>query len=306
MICIYLDLSRKGKYSLVANDSHLFMKKQFLALCLPLLLTACGQSSSQSGLLLLASFAPVYDYVRYIALDDAEIINIVGENEPHEFSPNDPKISAKAERCDALFTFGHHMDEWASSLNADKISPVTEGVNFVGEDPHAWLSLNEGKTMLKNVYDKLVALDPSHANQYKTNYESALERFDAANTSIASTLADQEGKTIVTSHEAFAYFCADYGLTQKGIADIADHEPSAKELQDIIALMKEKDIHVIYVEELDEVGYCETIKEELAKEGFSVTFATLDAHEGEDVSKFSTGGDLLSVLEENAKIIARN
>ena len=160
--------------------------------------------------------------------------------------------------------------------------------------------------MLKNIANHLMSLDEKNKSAYETNLEKAFLNFDEAKTRIVEILSSSKGKTIVTSHEAFGYFCSEFGLTQVGISDIADHEPSAKRLQEIVSFMKKEDIHVIYAESLDELGYCETVQEELSKEGFAVTFATLDAHEGGSESSFKEGKHLLSILEENAKTIAKH
>jgi|GEM_PF-4124383 len=275
-------------------------------LCLTVLGAAsCSSPSSDKNLKIATTFAPVYDFAKRIAGDKAEILTIVGDNEPNDFSPNSPKISAFCEKADLLLAYGHGMDPYAEAMNEDAYRLVTDGVNFIetecGEDPHAWLGIKEAEKMLKNTCDAIASADPENRDFYVSNCQNALGEFEAVYAEGKELLKDDIGKAIVTSHDAFAYFASDYGLTQYSISDIADHEVSATRIDTVIQYIKANNLHTIFVEELDSVGYVAQIKSELEKENYAVELKELSAYESVSEEEYPDGNDYLSVYKEDLK-----
>ncbi len=272
-------------------------------------LASCGGSKSDK-VQIAATFAPVYDYAVRIAGDKADIINVVGENEPHEFSLNSSKAMSFIEKADLLLAYGHGIDQWASGLNKNAYTLVTEGVEFVTkdgvEDPHAWLSIKRAKTMLKNVADALISVDQANKDYYESNLAKALADYDGLDASYTETIVGKmTSPYLVTSHEAFGYLASDYGLTQIGINDIADHEPSASRITEVVDFIQEHEVKCIFLEELDAAGNVETIKSELAERGYTVQYDVLAAYECSSESDYADGGDFLSVMNKNLETIAK-
>ena len=287
-------------------------KNKLITLLAAPLLVLPGCSGKSSGALKIATtFAPVYDYVKRIVKDSAEVITIVGDNEPHDFSPNDAKAAAFTEKCDALFAYGHHMDEWAEKMNKDKYFDITGGVEFIKsgneDDPHAWLSINNSKKMMKNILDKLVAVAPEKIDEFTKNYEDAVKDFDAVDASYKEALDASKlaSNYIVTSHEAFAYIAKDYGLTQYGIGDIADHEPSSEDIVSTCNVIKEHNVRYIFLEELDEPGFVDTVIAELAKENYTVNYEVISAYEGVSEEDYADGGTYLDAFNDNLEILKK-
>ncbi len=264
-----------------------------------------GCNTTSSGKMKIATtFAPIYDYAKRIVGDKADLYCVVGDNEPHDFSPNDPAASIFCAEAKVLFSYGHEMDTWADRLSKNTFN-VTNGVGFDENngviDPHAWLSLKESQTMMKNIKDKMVEIDPDNSTYYSENYDKAVSEFSNAMSDFSSRLEGDKlsSKVIVTSHEAFGYFAKEYGLTQYGIGDIAAHEPDSGRITSTIEYIKENSVKYIFVEELDEVGHVETIVNELKKENYIVEYKTLSAYEGVNVDEYDKEGDYLSVMKEN-------
>lgn len=276
------------------------MKKTILGIAMMLTLISCSSLNTDDNKLKIAcSFAPIYDLAYRIAGDKADITNICGNNEPHDFSPNSSEILAKVEKCNVLFGYGNHVDEWASKLNSSKFYNITTSISFENDDPHAWLSIKESKTMLKTVYDKIVELDPSNSDTYLSNYTKAVAEFDALDAKYTSELASFQGKYLVTSHEAFHYLARDYGLNQLGLKSIANHEPTSADFQNTINTIKENNVSTIFVEELDETDSIQTVIDELAKDGYLVTLKELSTYEAVSEEDYASGSNYLSVMEEN-------
>ena len=259
-----------------------------------------------------ASFAPMYDFTKRIVGDKAEVINIVGDNEPHGFEPNDPKTAAFVEDADLLVAYGHNIDSWAVNMNSSKYFDATTDVTFYSAldqdgnetntvDPHAWLSLLDAKIMINNIATKVISIDPDNKETYENNLEETLTSFtDLYNEYVHAFESDAlYSKIIVTSHEAFRYFAMDFGLVQKGIADIANNEPSSAQITKIIDYIKDNDVHYIFLEELDEPGFVDTIVEELRKDDYDINYEVLNAYEGVKEEDWDSGNDYLSVMESN-------
>ena len=288
--------------------------KKLAYLLLPLIsiaLGGCANNQSSNTLKLATTFAPVYDFVSRIVKDKAEIINIVGDNEPHEFSPSDPKTSSFCERADVLFAYGEGLDSWSMRMNENKYFEITSNVEFIqsgnATDPHAYLSLRDSKIMLKNIKNKMIEVDPKNAEFYNANYAKAIEEFEVLDDRYNSELALDKlnSRYIVTSHEAFAYLARDYSLVQKGIADIADHEPSASKIAQIKKFIMDNNIKYIFLEELDEKGHVETIVSELKKDNYEVSYEVLSAYEGVSETSYANGETYLKAMEDNLEILKR-
>ncbi len=82
-------------------------------------------------------------------------------------------------------------------------------------DPHAWQSVPNAIVYVKNIAEALCAADKDGCDTYKTNasdYTAKLKALDASvRAAIAALPADK--RTIITTHDAFGYLGATYGLT---------------------------------------------------------------------------------------------
>lgn len=262
------------------------------------------------------TFAPMYDFTKRIVGNTREVITIVGNNEPHVFSPTKSQLAAKVETSRLLVAYGHEMDDFAKKMiSEDKYFVATNNIDFEKTsdgrniDPHAWLSISNASSMLANIADKLIEVDPANKETYEANLDVALEEFTDLNNKFKVALDKSKIKTnvIVTSHEAFGYFANDYGLIQYGIADIANNEPAPSRIRETASYIMENDVHTIFVEELDSSGYVSTIIEEIKSQSpdYVVNIAELNAYETVNEDEWSTSDNYLSVMESNLKSIAK-
>ncbi|MCM1005867.1 MAG: zinc ABC transporter substrate-binding protein [Prevotella sp.] len=84
-------------------------------------------------------------------------------------------------------------------------------------DPHIWTSLPNARIMAKNMYEKVVELDPSGKDYYTTRYLDLDTRLSALNDSVALALAPLAGSSFVIWHPSLSYFARDYKLKQIGL-----------------------------------------------------------------------------------------
>ena len=116
-------------------------------------------------------------------------------------------------------------------------------------DPHAWLSLESAKVMVKNIADGLSDIDPVNAAFYKGNAEAFIAEADTLLAQYRSNFAQVTNRRFVTGHAAFGYLCRDFGLEQSSVRDVfSDGEPSAQQLAKLVDYCNQYGIKVVFSE----------------------------------------------------------
>jgi zinc/manganese transport system substrate-binding protein len=120
-------------------------------------------------------------------------------------------------------------------------------------DPHAWQDLANGKIYVANIRDGLIAADPEGKETYEANaakYLAAITKEDEAVKEALAKLPEARRK-IITSHDAFGYFGAAYGLeviAPEGVSTEA--EASAKDVAKIIRQIKAEQVPAVFMENI--------------------------------------------------------
>ena len=290
--------------------------KNLVLLALPVaFLASCNggnnhNSTEEGKLKITTTFAPMYDFTKRIVGDKADVITLVGNNEPHGFTVTNAKDMAFASESDLVVAYGQDMDPYAEKLNQNKYFVATEGVDFKTSselggtsgdtiDPHAWLAIDSAEIMMRNIAAKVIEIDASNKDYYTENLNDSLAEFDALKDKYAAELSAVKGKTLVTAHEAFGYVAKEFGFHQYGIEDVGDNEAGSAQIAKAIDFIKENGIKYICVEELDEESTADTIIAELKKSDYEVQKVEISAFEGVDVNEWAQEDNYISVMNEN-------
>ena len=110
-------------------------------------------------------------------------------------------------------------------------------------------------TYVAIIRDALVAADPDGAATYAANAAAYTARLDALDAEVRAAAAriPAERKRIITSHDAFGYFAAAYGLTfiaPQGVSTEA--EASAKDVARIIRQIRAEKIPAVFLENVSD------------------------------------------------------
>jgi zinc transport system substrate-binding protein len=185
-----------------------------------------------------------------------------------------------------------HVDE------DNQVGEDSQGEEDVHEehlDPHVWLSPVNAKIQVENIRDAFVKADPANEAYYNENYENYLVKLDALDKKYKDSLMSLVNKDIIVAHEAFGYLCETYGLNQIGIEGLSpDSDPDPARMEEIIEFAKEKQIKVIFFEELVSPKVSETIAKEIG-----ATIEVLNPLEGLTKEQVEAGADYISVMEDN-------
>ena len=116
-------------------------------------------------------------------------------------------------------------------------------------DPHAWLSLESAKVMVKNIADGLSGIDPVNAAFYKGNAEAFIAEADTLLAKYRSDFAKVSHRRFVVGHAAFGYLCRDFNLEQSSVRDVfSTSEPSAQQLAKLADYCNQYGIKVVFSE----------------------------------------------------------
>jgi zinc transport system substrate-binding protein len=175
-----------------------------------------------------------------------------------------------------------------------------EGEGHEGEkggdqtDPHVWLDPALLATIGGAVAERLAALDPEGAADYRSravDLQAELDRLDAEFSEGLGQCARQQ---MVVSHNAFGYLAARYGLEQVGISGLSpEEEPSPARVAEAARYAKENGVTTIFFETLVSPAVAETVASEVG-----ATTAVLDPIEGRP-----EGGDYLSGMRNNLEAL---
>ncbi|MBV9427731.1 MAG: metal ABC transporter substrate-binding protein [Bradyrhizobiaceae bacterium] len=231
--------------------------------------------------LAVASTSILADFVRNVGGDRIDVKALVGPNgDAHVYSPTPGDAKEIAEAA-IVFVNGLGLEGWlprlitASGTKAPVVV-VTTGVpprkmpdeEHPGRsvtDPHAWQSIADAKIYVANVRDGLVAADPTGKAAYEANAQSYLAKLDAVENEVRTVIAaiPAERRKIITTHDAFGYFGAAYGISfiaPEGVS--TDSEPSAKDVARIIRQIRKQKIPAVFLENVSDPRLIEQIARE--------------------------------------------
>ena len=221
-----------------------------------------AQPSFASELRVVASFSILADMVSEIGDEAIEVESIVGPDaDAHIYQPSVSDAVAVA-RADIVFVNGFGFETWASNLISESASDAvvviaTEGITPIevdgSIDPHAWNSLKNGMIYVRNIAAALSDIAPQLADQVNANAELYMQRLESIDQEIACRVSrlPESRRVVVTSHDAFGYLAADYGLTflaPKGID--TDAEPTARALAVLIKQLQNLDAAALFAENI--------------------------------------------------------
>lgn len=168
----------------------------------------------------------------------------------------------------------------------------------LGFDPHVWLDpvLMEG--MVSEIADALVQADPAGATGYRARERTTTDQLASLDGSYRTGLQGCAFSMFVTTHEAFGYLAARYGLSQLGVEGLTpESEPSASRIQAaILAIQAGSAAPAVFYEGTDEgrrVG--ESVAEDAGVSAFPL--GTLESDPSPQ--------DYLSVMQANLAVLIK-
>jgi len=266
--------------------------------------------SSGAKIKVTASFYPMAEFARQVGGDRVEVTTLIAPGvEPHDYDPSPQDLATL--QTSSLFVYnGAGLETWAARVVGDMrarggvaveassglpLKAAASGSENAGHDPHVWLDPVLASREVDQIATGLVRADPAGRTIYQANaaaFKSQLADLDAAYRAGLQTCARRD---IVTSHQAFAYLGARYGLNVMPIAGLApDEEPSPQKLAQITQFVRQNDVRYIFFESLASPKLSDTIARETGAK--TLVFNPL---EGLTDAERAQGQNYLTVQRQN-------
>lgn len=268
---------------------------------------------AQDKLPVVASFSILGDMVAQVGGDRVAVTTLVGaDGDGHVYQPT-PADAQAVGAARLVVVNGLAFEGWFDRLidaaeykgvvviASDGITPramATEDGPAEGEavaeadhdhgdhdhgdfDPHAWQDLGNARIYVANIARGLTEADPDGAETYAANAAAYIAQIETVETEVRAAIAalPADRRTIVTSHDAFGYFVAAYGmnfLAPQGVNTEA--EASAADVAALITQIRDQSIGAVFVENISDPRLLEQITAETgAKAGGTLYSDALSA-----------------------------
>jgi ABC-type Zn uptake system ZnuABC Zn-binding protein ZnuA len=231
---------------------------------------------------------PLSDIVKNIGQDRVEVVQILPTGAGvHSYEPQVSDVK-KIGGSQAVFYIGHGLDNWILSLaqsagvseliKTDKYVELLEKTddhehedehddNIYNEDPHYWLSLENGERIARQVAETLSLIDSKNEEYYMNNLDKYIEDMKVSKIYLDSQLEDMENRQILVLHNAWQYLARDFDLEVIGALKTSDaHEMGPQHLEDLYELVKKGNLGTIYGEEQSSVDQIKPLAQDLGLE----------------------------------------
>ena len=250
----------------------MFSRRAFL-LSLSTLAVAPAGAAAQP-LLVVASFSILGDFLREVGGDAVSVSVIVGpDGDAHAYEPT-PEDGRKLAQARLVFVNGLGFEGWIDRLikasnTSARVVVASAGVTArhtpSGQDPHAWQDVANARRYVENIRDALIAEAPERAAQFRASAADYLAKLEALDRETAQRLATipKARRRIVSTHDAFGYFSARYGLeflAPEGIS--TESEPSARDIARIVDIAKHEKVGAVFLENISDPRLARSIAKE--------------------------------------------
>ncbi|SDB71147.1 zinc/manganese transport system substrate-binding protein [Belnapia rosea] len=219
-------------------------------------------ASAQARPVVVASFSILGDMVRQLAGDAVELRVLAGpETDAHLFQPR-PSEARAIEGAALVIRNGIGFEPWLDRLlrstnyrgalvtasDGITLRPAESGHNH-GSDPHAWQDVRLARAYAAGIARGLGAILPAAAVR-AGEYDARLAALDDWVVGEIGRVPP-ERRVVVTSHDAFGYFAARYGvrmLAPQGVAPNA--QPSAAQVAALIRQLRAERVSAVFIEGL--------------------------------------------------------
>ncbi|AMP01162.1 periplasmic solute binding family protein [Collimonas arenae] len=256
--------------------------QKLTGLLLAALLLVSGSAVSAERIPVVASFSILADIVSNVGGERVAVSMLVGpDQDAHVFEPA-PSDVKKIARAKLVVINGLGFEGWIERLaNAAAyhgvIAVASDGIQprqrpghgnnaALRPDPHAWQDPVNVMTYTRNIVSALSRVDPAGSEIYKANGAKYLHQLAQLDDWAQAQFAQISGtqRTVITSHDAFEYFGAHYGvrfLAAQGVS--TESEPSARDIAALIRQMKQQHVKALFFENMSNPQLLQQISNEV-------------------------------------------
>lgn len=240
-----------------------------------LLTTLCATVTvSAAAPLKVATLHPLLaDLARQVGGARVEVVDLIGPTgDPHKFEPSQDHL-ARSRDARLYLLAGMGLESYlpalrsivgssATILEVGKNLPALAGACSTCEhgthdhgnhqvDPHWWHSIDLFRRATSLVAEAFADTDPAGAEFYRANATTCRARLDDLERWSRRQIAaiPRERRHLATAHDAFRYFCRDFGFTPHPVQGLnREQVPDAAALAALIAKLRAEQVAVVFPE----------------------------------------------------------
>jgi len=206
---------------------------------------------------------PYYSWTKNVAGDSAVEVRPIlpGEVDAGDYQPR-PQDIQKIADLDAIVVNGVGHDDFIFDMikasGNDKLViirpndgvPLLKSAHGGTVNSHTFISFSNAIQQTYAIAKALATLRPELAPTFQRNAADYARRLRAIKSKAATRLVDARINRVVTVHDGYGYLMQEFGIDIVGVVEPAHGLiPSAKELGDMVDLIKREQVEVVFSEE---------------------------------------------------------
>lgn len=259
---------------------------------------------------IVASFSLLADMARELAPAGVEVWALVGANaDAHVYTPN-PADARRLAQADVVVLNGLGFEGWIERMvkvsgfrgplvvASRDIQPRQVGA---AADPHAWQDLGMARRYAATLSEAFAQRWPAQQPQIKQRHADYSARIDQLDAQVRGWLGavPRAQRRVITSHDAFGYFGAAYGVDFFAAQGWNTHsEPSAAAVARLIRQIKRESVRAMFIENISDPRLLERIASEAGVRVGGTLYSDALSLPGGPASTY------LKLMEHNARTLA--
>lgn len=243
--------------------------------------------SGNDDLKIVTSFYPMYIAALNV-IGDAEDVQLKNLSEPqtgclhdYQLTPEDMKLLSTADvfvvNGGGIETFLTDVAEVYPDLT---IIYASEEIELYEGNAHVWMSPALYSDQVHHIVAELSLVSEAHAEVFEANAHAYMEQIELLEQQIAALKKETEGEPILSLHEAYGYLAREFGMEIVGEMNLdEERQVSAGEVADLLGVIKEQQVDLIFAEELYGKNMGDTIQAEVDVEVLYLDPITRGAYE---------------------------
>lgn len=294
----------------------------FLAGCAPGRTTATAAEIADRRVHVVSTTNLITDLARRVGGDRVRVTGLMGPGvDPHLYKATAGDVRELVE-ADLILYGGLELEgkmEDVFSRLADQRPTVAVSSQMPRErlraepgfadryDPHVWFDVDLWRYAVAATRDALIDVDPRHRVTYELNaaaYDAELVRLDAWVAAQVKRIPARQ-RVLVTSHDAFKYFGARYGVDVEAIQGISTAtEATTADVERVARVIADRDVASVFLESSVPPQTIDAVLASAARQG-------QDARIGAELFADAAGaegtpeGDYVGMIEHNVSALVK-
>jgi manganese/zinc/iron transport system substrate-binding protein len=208
----------------------------------------------------------ITDAVKKIGGDTVTVVGLMGPGvDPHLYRAREGDAH-KLAAADLIFYHGLHLEgkmvhllaHMPNNIVTVAVTDALDRADLIGSDefpdvydPHVWFDVQLWIQIVNYISAAMQQHNPQNAHHYQINTVKFITELEQLNTEIRAEISTipAANRTLVTAHDAFAYFGRAYNFSVIGLQGIStDAEPGAADIQNLANVIVANKIHTIFIE----------------------------------------------------------